>query len=248
MFFAETLNTIIEIQPRLERPTSEALEIIRPNFHLGWNLLLAIIPLVLALIIFRPSSASPKMGDLPLMMLFIIFLPNAPSVLTDVTHLVDKIRSMPALPFWAACLMMVEFFLYFFIGMQSFTISMMLWERNLREQGLRWLILPVECLMIVLSAVGMYLGRFDRFNSWDIVTDPERLVDHSLREAIRHQPQMTTLMFISIVAIIYYLTKTVNMVVIALLQPLPDNHQDPHSVLNWRKVFRTFQGTVDESG
>jgi uncharacterized membrane protein len=29
---------------------------------------------------------------------------------------------------------------------------------------------------LVLSAIGVYLGRFPRFNSWDVVTDPLNLV------------------------------------------------------------------------
>jgi uncharacterized membrane protein len=249
MFFAASLSSLSEVHLHLEQTVWQPLKLIQPNFHLGWDLFLALIPFAIALIIFHPSRKLPKVLNWSLLLVFVAFLPNAPYVLTDVIHLIDRIRVTPALPVWATSLLLVEFSLYFFIGMQSFTVSLMLWERKLKQQHYTWLILPIEWLMILLSAFGMYLGRFDHFNSWDLVTDPEKLMDHSLREAISLQPQMVTLFFVAVVALIFYLTKMTNIMVANLLHPLSENHptESPEQAVGGPKSPFTIPNSVSRT-
>ena len=203
--------------PHLEQTFQQALKIIQPNFHMGWDLFLALIPLVLAIVLFQPNPRKSGWLHWPLFGLFILFLPNASYVLTDVIHFADKIRVTPPLPLWAVSLLLIEFILYFFIGLQSFTLSLMLWGRRLKQQHRGWLILPLEILVLSLSAFGMYLGRFDRFNSWDLVTDPEALMDHALAEIVHQRPQMITVIFFGVTTMLFYLIKFGNLMVCDLL-------------------------------
>lgn len=206
-----------EVHTLLQQTFEQAVAIIRPNFHMGLDLFLASIPLVIALLIFRKKNIIPGILWWPLLVIMVLFLPNAPYVLTDVIHFVAKVRVTPPLPIWAMSLLLVEYFFYFLIGMQCFVIPLMLWGRTLRRRHWGWLTLPLEILMISLSAFGIYLGRIDRLNSWDVVTNPEHLMVQALRDATNPKPEEMTLLFFLAVFVVYYLIKTVNVLIARLL-------------------------------
>lgn len=201
----------------LEQTFEQAVAIVRPNFHMGLDLMLAIIPFVIAMLIFRDKSRIPSLVWWPLLGIMVLFLPNAPYVLTDVIHFVAKIRVTPPLPIWAMSLLLLEYFLYFLIGMECFVITLMLWERMLRRHRRGWLIIPLELLIMSLSAFGIYLGRIDRLNSWDVVTDPERLVNQTLHDVLTLKTEGMTLLFFLAVVVVFYLIKALNILISGLL-------------------------------
>ena len=209
--------------PLLEQTMEQAVEIIRPNFHLGWDLFLALIPLGISLLLFHRNNRIHPLLWWPLLGVMVLFLPNAPYVLTDVIHFVSKVRVNPPLPVWAVSLLLLEFFLYFLIGMQSFTLSLMLWGRKLKRHHAGCLILPIELTILGLSAFAMYLGRFDRLNSWDILSAPEKLLDQSLKEATTRGSEAITLVFFLSITIVFYALKLGNRFIGKLLQ-----HHQPH--------------------
>jgi len=206
-----------EAHALLQQTFEQAVTIIRPDFHMGLDLFLAFTPFVIALLIFRKKSSIPGILWWPLLAIMVLFLPNAPYVLTDVIHFVAKVRVTPPLPIWAMSLLLVEYFFYFLIGMECFVIPMMLWGRTLRRHHWGWLILPFEILMISLSAFGIYLGRIDRLSSWDVVTDPEHLMNQALRDAMNPKPEEIILLFFLAVLVVFYLIKTVNVLIARLL-------------------------------
>ena len=206
-----------EVHNLLQQTFEQALAIIRPDFHMGLDLFLAIVPFLISLLIFRKKSSIPGILWWPLLAIMVLFLPNAPYVLTDVIHFVAKVRVTPPLPIWAMSLLLLEYFFYFLIGMECFVIPMMLWGRTLRRHHWGWLILPLEILMISLSAFGIYLGRVDRLNSWDVVTDPEHLINQALRDALNPKPEEMTLIFLLAVLVVFYLIKTINVLISRLL-------------------------------
>lgn len=202
----------------LEQTVDHALEIIRPGFHMGLDLVLALIPFFLALLIFRKDHPIRPVLWWPVWGIFILFLPNAPYVLTDVIHFVAKVRVSPPLPLWAMGLLLLQYFFYFLIGMECFTLSLMLWGRFLRRRGNRFLILPMEWIVLSASSFGMYLGRFERFNSWDFLTTPEHLISRTLIDALGHRPEEITLLFLGLIALVYYLLKGANLLVVWTLR------------------------------
>ena len=206
-----------KVDSLLLQTVEQAVAIVRPNFHMGLDLVLAIIPPVIALLIFHEKTRIPALFWWPLLGIMVLFLPNAPYVLTDVIHFVAKVRVTPPLPIWAMSLLLVEYFFYFLIGMECFVIPMMLWEKTLRRHRLGRLIAPLELLIISLSAFGIYLGRIDRLNSWDVVTDPERLVNQALHDALALKPEEMTLLFFVTVVVLYYLMKSFNILITRLL-------------------------------
>lgn len=200
----------------IEQTYEQALAVITPNFHMGLDLTLAFIPFALALLLFR-SIKLPGLLWWPLFSVFVLFLPNAPYVLTDVIHFVAKVRVNPPLPVWAMSILLLEYILYFLFGMQCFTLSIMIWDDLLKRRALSWLILPLELLLMAASSFAIYLGRIDRLNSWDVVTDPRGLLGHALRDAMMPRPLELTMIFFVTVMILHYLLKGMNSLVFFLL-------------------------------
>ena len=200
----------------VEHTIEQAISVIRPEFHMGLDISLALIPFLLALLLFRFAKL-PGLLWWPFFAVFVLFLPNAPYVLTDVIHFVAKVRVTPPLPIWAMSVLLFEYILYFLFGMQCFTLSIMLWDNVLKRRGFKWMILPMELLLIASSSFAIYLGRIDRLNSWDVVTDPHGLLDHALRDATMPKPLELTVIFFVAVTVIHFLLKGMNSLVITLL-------------------------------
>ena len=194
------------------------LEAIHPEFRMGWDLLLAVVPLVLSLALFR-TGRWPRVIWWPVFVVFLLFLPNAAYVLTDILHLVQEIRHEPYLPVWIVSLVTVpQFVLFIVAGFQSYTLSLASLGHFLRLQGHQRWIRPVEITIHFLSAVGIYWGRFLRANSWDVIVDPETLSLDAVYEFTHRQPLAITLGTFAILLLLYYPLKLVDLAVLELWQ------------------------------
>jgi uncharacterized membrane protein len=185
-------------------------QLIRPNFHMGWNLWLALVPLVLSFLLFQEShrrSLSWWLG----VGVFIAFLPNAPYTLTDIIHFLAKIQVQPPLPTWATILLMIEFGLYFLVGFQSYVFSLINLGNYLQRHRLSNWILPIELFISALCSAGIYLGRFERLNSWDIVTASEKVFHQTVEDLMnRHSIKVMLFIFV-VITVLYYLVKTIDL-------------------------------------
>lgn len=153
------------------------------NWHymfLVWNLFLAWLPLVFALVVYRFHRRGERIGWQVggFGLLWLVFFPNASYIFTDLSHLVIWFNPY----FW---LDMVLFLVYaltgFLLGFLSlYLMQAMVAERLGRVAG--WLfIFVVEWL----SGFATYLGRFLRWNSWDVLLHPLGLT-HSIGHLAAH--------------------------------------------------------------
>ncbi len=129
-----------------------------------WNLLLAWIPLCCALV---ASRARGRMALVALTATWLIFLPNAPYVLTDLMHF--RVRDVP---YWYDLLMLVSFA---WTGTIAGYLSLYLMHQRVTDRmgsAAGWVFAIVA---LGLSSFGVYLGRFLRFNSWDVVMNPDEI-------------------------------------------------------------------------
>jgi uncharacterized membrane protein len=133
---------------------------------LAWNLFLAAIPLGFAVLlskIERWRLATPFISG------WLLFFPNAPYVLTDLLHLHPR----SGIPVWYDLLMLLSFALVsLWMGFQSLQL-VQVWIARKSSLLMAWSFVGI-CLM--LSGFGIYLGRFLRWNSWDIVSNPGSLL------------------------------------------------------------------------
>jgi uncharacterized membrane protein len=143
-----------------------------------WNLVLALIPAVLAVAVFRhrgPRTALWWTGA----GLYALFLPNAPYVVTDLVHLRDDVlRAGSDLGVIAAVLPTYAVFIA--TGFLAYALAVRELGRYLARMGLAHWRGPAEVATHALCAVGVVLGRVARLNSWEPMTEPhgtaERIV------------------------------------------------------------------------
>ena len=147
---------------------------------LVWNLFLAWIPFVLSYFAYTFSWKKPLLYFvLPVMVfLWLIFFPNAPYILTDLQHLAKESYNTPL---WYDVIVMVWFS---WTGLLLGLVSLYLMHDIVQRTFGRWVGWAFVLFVSGLSSFGVYLGRFVRFNSWDILNDPKEIVVSVLGLAI----------------------------------------------------------------
>jgi uncharacterized membrane protein len=141
-------------------------------------------------------------------LIFIAFLPNAPYVLTDIIHLVEDIRFYDSI--WIITLILIpQYLLFMGLGFQAYVLSLMRLGAYMKFQGWGRFVLLTEFIVHGLSAIGIYLGRFRRFNSWDLVTQPDRVVAITMNDLASHRPLLVTIVTFAVIASLYLLCKWV---------------------------------------
>ena len=157
--------------------------VIGENYRwMSWNLLLAALPLVLSRVLFSgPATPAPPPARRIFwwsgVVLFVLFLPNAPYVTTDLIHFFATIRRGATDGEIAAAIAPV-YALFIVAGLMAYERSLTALRRFVAASGRPRSGLPIELILHLLSAVGVYLGRITRVNSWHVVTAPTELVGH----------------------------------------------------------------------
>ncbi len=136
--------------------------------NLVWNLFLAWIPFVVAYVAYIMSWQRKSMYfAIPAFaFLWLIFFPNAPYILTDLQHLGQGRANVPL---WYDVLVLVWFS---WTGMLLGIVSLNLMQEIIKRQWGRWAGWAFVFVVAGLTSVGIYLGRFARLNSWDILQNP----------------------------------------------------------------------------
>lgn len=139
--------------------------------YILWNILLAFIPFFISFILLSLSKEK-KLSKIIFIIGFIIwmlFIPNAPYIVTDFIHL-GEIRSVP---------MIYDVFLIF----SSASVGLMLGFHSFFhiEQIIKTKYSPrvtslIMGLIMIIISFGIYLGRFMRFNSWDVFVNHTSLI------------------------------------------------------------------------
>jgi len=152
-----------------------ALELLREVHYGGvelrfmlWNLFLAWIPLLLGLLIYdRYKLGTPLLRLAPWALFWLLFLPNAPYTVTDFIHLAPG----RVAPLWFDGATLSAFA---WTGLLLGFVSIYLVHAVARHRfGPRVAWCGVFAVFALVSA-GVYLGRFLRWNSWDLVLQPGR--------------------------------------------------------------------------
>jgi uncharacterized membrane protein len=147
---------------------------------LNWNLLLAWAPLVLAFLLWQLERRRGRRRLLMMTLVFIgwlLFLPNSPYIVSDFVHLTPRDN----VPLWYD---MVMLFSYAWNGLILGFVS--LWI--VQQMAARWFGQLAGWVLVTLTLTaagfGIYLGRFGRWNSWDVLVDPFGLLRQVLGYAL----------------------------------------------------------------
>jgi uncharacterized membrane protein len=136
--------------------------------YLVWNLTLAWVPLVLAVLLVVAYSRRRPAVELVLVgAAWLVFLPNAPYVLTDFIHLGAEHRQFDAI-------LLASFaFTALALGFASLLLVQLVVTRA-AGPAIGWV---VALSSLLAASVGIYLGRILRLNSWDVVQRPGHLAE-----------------------------------------------------------------------
>ncbi len=167
-----------------------------------WNLFLAWTPLILALLAnheYRAGS-NRKWLVLGLGSGWLLFFPNAPYICTDVIHLTFWFRGH----FWMDLTLIL---LFAFTGFMVGFLSLYLMQSLVAESFGRiagWIFV---LLTATLTSFGVYIGRFLRFNSWDVIVRPAKVyhgIDAWLGSPMLNRTSVGFLVFFAIFLFIAY--------------------------------------------
>ena len=170
---------------------------------LVWNLFLAWIPLLVSLWI--ESNQDKHLGVLLLAgAAWLLFFPNAPYIVTDLVHF--EPRGKTTALFLLQLFTLLSFaFAGLMIGMFSLRIIHRILLRTLSATK-SW---AVVCCVLFLASFGIYLGRFQRWNSWDVLTDPLALFSDIFRRILSplDHPRtfVVTLLLFALLLVVYIL-------------------------------------------
>ena len=138
---------------------------------LNWNLFLAFVPWALTSIaIIKPALRKSKITIVILLGSWLLFFPNAPYILTDLFHLRLKGLSMPI---WFDLTLILSFA---WTGLLFGFLSLWDIETILSKSIKRRYITLISVALLFLGSFGVYIGRYLRWNSWDIITEPFNLI------------------------------------------------------------------------
>ncbi|MBY0424824.1 MAG: DUF1361 domain-containing protein [Cytophagales bacterium] len=132
-----------------------------------WNLALAWVPLMVTKNLGNVNRDF-SFGFWCLVGIWLLFLPNSPYLITDLKHLKRSELDYS----WVDPLI---FFSFSFVGLYIAMVSTSQVHKALALKfnvGFTWFFILI---CFVLSGFGVYLGRIERYNSWDLFTHPFRL-------------------------------------------------------------------------
>ena len=166
---------------------------------LVWNLFLAWLPTLGAFAAFNLHHLPTRLRWLPTFgfaLLWLLFLPNAPYLITDIIHL----KQTSNVPLWYDLITLVAFaWTGSFLGLVSLFLMQELVRRSVGRAA-SWLFVVG---VLLLNGFGVYFGRFLRWNSWDALFRPTSLMNNLL-DGIQHPfEHMQTLAFAGLFTLLF---------------------------------------------
>ena len=138
-----------------------------------WNMILALIAYDAAVL--TTISKKQKWLYPLLLVVWLAFYPNTFFMLTDLVHMTwvgDTLWNPVSMRLFMAFVPSILFGVY--CGIESWNILRERWKWTW------WLDMLVVAALSYLSSLAIYIGRYDRLNSWDLVTRPQLVVQKLL--------------------------------------------------------------------
>ncbi len=160
------------------------------HIAIAWNLFLAWIPLLAALIISGRARRTgvPNAGLAAVAAVWLMFLPNAPYMITDLKYVGHSDR-VPIL--YDVLLLSAAAWTGLLLGLTSLLLIHAVARRFVGAVYAWALVVAV----LALSSFGIYLGRIQRWNSWDVFVRPTALLDAAWNAVLHPRPIAMTILF-----------------------------------------------------
>jgi len=166
--------------------------------YIAWNIFLAWLPVLFAHLAVRPG-ATPWPLRLVLGLAWLLFLPNAPYLVTDLKHL-----HQGAVPILYDVVLLFSAAL---CGLALGLVSLRWMQAAVTDRLGRWPGRLFGLGALGAAGFGIYLGRYLRWNSWDLLLNPSALVRDILMHVthpVQHwQAWALALLFAALLAFAY---------------------------------------------
>lgn len=173
-----------------------------PMLFLVWNLFLAWIPFIAAVLIAPIYKwTQSKIIVLFLLISWLFFFPNAPYIITDFVHLKPRI----GLPFWYDIMMISTFA---GTGLMLGLLSLLKVEKFIASISSNRIAKIFSLVNIPLCGFGIWIGRYQRWNSWDVVTRPDAVIldiYYQIKDPITNMDTLGLSIVITIMILFSYL-------------------------------------------
>lgn len=170
--------------------------IVGENFSwMAYNILLAVIPVLLAQLFFRSKSAFMKVI---LFIAWLFFVPNTIYLFTDFLHFVEQINEMD---FLGAAFLTVQYAALFIAGFLTYILSVYPVERKLKLSS------SVIIGINLIIGFGMVIGRVHRLNSWDVIVQTGKVVNTTLETITSPKLFLLAILFGLFANFMYFLTR-----------------------------------------
>jgi uncharacterized membrane protein len=171
-------------------------------WFLIWNLFLAWLPVLFAWVLYKKTVKNLywRTQNILLFILWLLFLPNAFYLVSDFIHIHDsgEINLM-----FDVVLISTYALAGFVLG---YTSLFLVHKRVLQRYGRIAHILPL--IVLLLCGFAIYLGRYLRWNSWDVIANPFGLlfdVTSNIANPGEHALSFsTTLLFFAFLSVVYF--------------------------------------------
>ncbi|HEX7260009.1 MAG TPA: DUF1361 domain-containing protein [Candidatus Saccharimonadia bacterium] len=156
-----------------------------------WNIVLAFVPLLVeplfGIIVRKTKGALAKMGKLVVSAVWLLFLPNAFYILTDLMHLNSRVSVNArddsrtytllydrgdGLYVFDSLLLVAATVFGAYVGGLALLHAWKYFRKRMPQLSAG----AILALIMTLSAVGVYIGRFGRWNSWDGLIHPHYVI------------------------------------------------------------------------
>lgn len=135
-----------------------------------WNLFLASVPYLISQYVVKYTThKTKKWFYFPIVCVWLLFLPNAPYIITDLIHLNHATNNM----IW------YDAFMIFIFACNGLILGILSMHDMYKLFAHNWNIrFALICMIGIsfLAGFGIYLGRFLRWNSWELFMDPLSLL------------------------------------------------------------------------
>jgi uncharacterized membrane protein len=132
---------------------------------LNWNLFLAIIPWLFTRYLHDRKATIHKWMYIALLATWLLFFPNSPYILTDLFHL----KKSTSMPIWYDLVLILSYaWTALVFGFMSLHDIEMMSEKRYGVKKTNIILIT----LLFMASFGVYLGRFLRWNSWDIIANP----------------------------------------------------------------------------
>jgi uncharacterized membrane protein len=137
---------------------------------LAWNLFLALVPVGAALGLQTLTHRGPNGRTVALVVVWLLFLPNAPYIVTDAAHLSWAVGAPP----WLDVLLFAAFA---WAGLLAGFLALHVVHRLAEARWSPVVAWAGAVCVVVASSAAIFVGRYAQWNSWDLLIRPHAVAD-----------------------------------------------------------------------